>query len=78
MNQSVVYVVRQNPSQKPGTLVISSLAFVNLNLRFKMNCELLSCQRRELTRQLWMKFRTEKVPMEWYKTNKPTTSPFVK
>jgi len=43
-----------------------------------MNCELLSCQRRELTRQLWMKFRPEKVPMEWYKTNKPTKSPFVK
>ena len=39
--------------------------------------ELQHLHRRRLTKQLWKDFRPTKQSMEWYKHNKPTTSPFV-
>ena len=39
--------------------------------------EIIHLHRRRLTQQLWKHFSPTKRDMEWYKHNKPTTSPFV-
>ena len=32
---------------------------------------------RRKAKELWSRFQTKRVPMEWYKTNKPLRSPYV-
>ena len=39
--------------------------------------ELDHLHKRRLTQALWKDFKPVKCPMEWYKHNTPTTSPFV-
>ena len=39
--------------------------------------EIIHLHRRRLTQELWKDFKPVKCPMEWYKHNTPTTSPFV-